>query len=505
MKPFKFHKSSPIDARHKSRECGHLFIFLAILCIHFIITYFLLYERYVLFEMFETTDSAAYMQVSWSIFNGTPFTTSMQDMWVSYSPHNFLGDQLMFTLVLFSPFLLFTTSCWLFILFQTLIISVGALILYQYANMKLENKWLPLLIVVGFLFNPATYSSYLHFGFRIETLFIPFIFAIFYFVECEKKVLATIFVILTLLTKHNAIPIIFTLGLYYIIISRKNWRFGLLCLLLSLIYYVVGIELIMAHFQQKPTAHFKHFSQFGDSPLLALVNLILNPSKIISMVSRREILHALEILFPAGFLSVINPIFWISSFQLFMLAILDDYQSISCGWHWALVVPFLFLGMTSSIGWIINRAMKGRVVTYGVIILLSIGSLFHITTFSREMIKARHEYYFKIDDVKLKKISDSLGRIEDNASVMASGRLLWHLYDRDEVYTSRIKFYADVDYIAILSPLESPRYRNIDKHLIIEAKKKLGKARSKLDTFDMIYNDGNLLIFKNKMSSIKNS
>jgi uncharacterized damage-inducible protein DinB len=59
------------------------------------------------------------------------------------------------------------------------------------------------------------------------------------------------------------------------------------------------------------------------------------------------------------------------------------------------------------------------------------------------MIKARYGYHFKIDDVEVKKISDSLGRIENNASVMASGRLLWHLYDRDEGYTSRIKFYSE--------------------------------------------------------------
>ena len=103
MNAFTFQKLQPIGVTQKFLKYSHIYIFLAILCIHFSITYLLLYERYVLFEMFEATDSAAYMQVSWSIFNGTPFTTSIQDMWVSHSPHNFLGDQLMFTLSLFSP------------------------------------------------------------------------------------------------------------------------------------------------------------------------------------------------------------------------------------------------------------------------------------------------------------------------------------------------------------------------------------------------------------------
>jgi uncharacterized membrane protein len=446
--------------------------------------------------MWEPTDSATYMQVAWSVFHGTPFTTSIQESFISYSPYNFLGDQLIFTLSLFSPLLFFTTSGLLFIFLQTAIISFGALFLYQYANLKLENRWVPLLIVSCFLFNPATYLSFQCFGFRVETLFIPFIFAVFFFVESKKFLFATLFVILTLLTKHNAIPIVFTLGFYYLLMNRVNWRFGLVCILLSLVYYLVGVELIMAHFQQNPTAHFKHFAQFGNSPLQAFGNLILNPSEIISMISGQEISHMLSIMFPAGMLAIINPIFWISAFQLLIISVLSDYHSIFCGWHWSLVVPFVFLGMTSTIRWIIDKAPKGKVTTYSIVILLSIDLLFHVSLFDQQIINSKSPLYVKSNDIDVKQISDSLAMIEDNASVMVSAKLLWHLYDRERVYTSSVKFHDDVDYIAMLSPLESPLYRNIDKNLIIEFKKQGQKRGSKFDGFALIYQDENLLIYK---------
>lgn len=498
MIPFNFQKLLTSETKNNCIKNSHLIIFLTILTIHFFITYSILYKQYIFFEMLEPTDSATYMQVAWSVFHGTPFTTSIQDRWISYSPHNFLGDQLIFTLSLFSPFLYFTTSGLLFIFLQTAIISFGALFLYQYANIKLKNRWVPLLIVSCFLFNPATYLSFQHFGFRVETLFIPFLFAVFYFVEKKRYIFAALFLFLTLLTKHNTIPIVFTLGFYYILINRINWRFGLFCILLSLVYYLVGVEFIMAHFQQKPTAHFKHFAQFGSSPLQAFGNLIFNPSRIISMVSRQEISHMLTIMFPAGILAIINPIFWISAFQLLIIAVMTDYHSIFCGWHWALVVPFIFLGITSTISWIIDKAPKSRVTTYSIVILLSIGLLFHLSMFDQQIIKSKNKFYFESKDVDVKKISDSLTMIENNASVMVSGKLLWHLYNRERIYTSRIKFHDAVDYIAVLAPLESPHYRNIDKHLVEEFKKKIRKRGSKFDKFDLIFKDGNLLIYKNK-------
>ncbi len=131
--------------------------------------------------MKEPTDSATYMQVAWSIVNSIPFTTSIQENLIRYFPYNFLGDQLMFTLSFISPFLLFFSSAKVFLIIQIFIISSGAFFLYKFAYYKLKTPWIPLLVTICYLVNPATFLSFKDFGFRAETIFIPCIFSMFFF------------------------------------------------------------------------------------------------------------------------------------------------------------------------------------------------------------------------------------------------------------------------------------------------------------------------------------
>ena len=106
MMPSIFQKPFDRAAFTKSLKNPYLCVLLFVLVLHFALTFTALYNRYVSFEMWEPVDSSAYMQISWSIVHGSPFTTSIQERWVSYAQHNFLGDQLIFTLSLFSPLLI---------------------------------------------------------------------------------------------------------------------------------------------------------------------------------------------------------------------------------------------------------------------------------------------------------------------------------------------------------------------------------------------------------------
>jgi TRAP-type C4-dicarboxylate transport system permease small subunit len=93
----------------KAKSSPHL-IFCFVLVLYFCITYYSLYARYIFFEMREPHGSASFIQAVWSIFNGSPFTITTQEHWVDYFPYNLLSDQLYFTLALFSPLSLVTSS-----------------------------------------------------------------------------------------------------------------------------------------------------------------------------------------------------------------------------------------------------------------------------------------------------------------------------------------------------------------------------------------------------------
>ena len=484
----------------KAKSSHHL-IFCFVLVLHFCITYYSLYTRYIFFEMREPHDSASYIQAVWSIFNGSPFTITTQEHWVDYFPYNLLSDQLYFTLALFSPLSLFEYSGLIFLVLQVLIISLGGIFLYGFACLKLKNRWLSLLITIGYFFNPATFLSFQHFGFRPETIFIPLFFAMFFFLEKSKFLPASICLILALLTKHNSIPVVFLLGVYFFIFRRSQWKFGMFCIMASISYYIVGVEIIMKHFQDDPVRHFKHFAVFGDTPLSAVINMIQNPVKVLSLVSETEVAHIKLMLASVSFLSLFNPVFWVVLPQLIMNAVLSDYLSIYGGWHGALVVPFIFVGSVLTIRWLQDRFKNRKyIVQVTIASLLIIGLFVHLNYYKAWVLDAEKRFFLKRSNLDTSEIIKTFSIIEPDASLMVSSNILWFFANRAEVYISRVRFHEDVDYIVMLTPLylAEDRPQVSDKYLLEEWTKSESNIYSKLDQFERIVNSRNLQIFKRK-------
>ncbi|MFC1831016.1 DUF2079 domain-containing protein [Thermodesulfobacteriota bacterium] len=447
--------------------------------------------------MRESGDSAVYMQVSWSILNGSPFTTSIFEH-LPRIPQNFLGEQLAFTLSLFSPLTILHNSGILFLCIQIIIIVTAAIYLFLLSILHMENRWIPLLIILCFLFNTATVLSFSHFGFRVETLFIPCIIAIFYYITKEKYVPATIALLLTLLTKHNSIGVVLMMGLYFLIISRKHWKYGIFCVVLSITYYFIGVEFIMTSFQINPQGHFKHFDDFGGTALEAFGNIILHPSLVFNQLTEVKIGHILSIVLPAGLLAIFTPVFWISLPQLIMNMVITDYHAVFCGWHWALVVPYLFIALVYSISFLLRLAEHktyNRFVVSSIIILLLADISFKLIQYDKNVLLRLERITESRESVSIGRVNEKLSTIPDSASLMVSGNLLWFTFARQEVYTSDRLFHADVDYIAVLFPTNTLNHK--DKHLLPEINNFFKLKKSKLDDFTVIYHDNELIIFQN--------
>ncbi len=321
-----------------------------------------------------------------------------------------------------------------------------------------------------------------------------------FFLLKNKITLASISLLLCVLTKHNAIAISFILGIYCLVFTSNLRRFGIFSLLLSIVYYIIGVELIMSHLQENPVAHFKHFAQFGNTPIEALVNVIYNPQKIFSLISREESIHFIKFFFPAGLLSLFSPIFWISSPQIMMNASLSNYHSIFCGWHWALIVPFIFIGIVSSIDYILSKFQhdvhKLKIITIFILLLLLMDFFFHFSLFNSLMLEDQKQFYFKQNNINPHEIINQLSIIEPNTSVMVSGQLLWFFFNRKYIYTSRVKFHDDVDYIAILLPIGMRHYRNIDYYIIKNIQKGIISNKLQFKNYNIIIQNKNLIILK---------
>ncbi len=471
--------------------------------IYFSITLSCLYQRYIYLEMKEPTDSAAMLQISWSILHGTPFTVSCQENGIPYYPHNFLSGQLMLTLGLFSPLFFFTSSAVPFLIIQALIVSLAAIPLYLLAERVLKSKGLALLITGIYFFNPATFESFEKFGFRVETIFMLAFFAMFYFLEKDNYIWAGVSLLFALLTKHNMIMITFMFGLYCLIFDRKRWRFGVFCLILAVSYYIIGVRMIIYKFhaggQFGESSSFYWFRDFGTTAREVLVNMLLHPGKILSNISVLEWKHVLRILTPAGFLALGHPIFWVCLPQLVMNALMPDYHSIFAAWHWAVVVPFMFAGIIYSISWLLVKSNQNIYLKSLIFTILALGVVYNFADYNKNVLAADKRYYYKQKNVDTSKIIEQLSIIEPDASVMASGQLLWFFAARDELYISWVKFHDDVDYVVSTLPLGQRGYGNIDQNLMKELPNPNSQYYKK---FKVISQTPNLIILKNRNSRL---
>jgi uncharacterized membrane protein len=479
------------DRLKRGKTHPGVFILCVLILFYFGLILSCLYRRYIYLDIKEPTDSAACIQISWSVLKGTPFTVTIQEhVMPIYAPYNTLRAGLNFTLMLFSPVFLFTSSGIAFLIIQALIVSLAAVPLYLFSRRKLKNEWLALLITTAYLFNPATYTSFERFGFRLETLFILAFFAMFFFLEQDKFWSAAISLLIALLTKHNIIMIAFMLGLYYLVIERKRRRFGIFCLVLAVAYYVIGIRLFFFKLQLNDTESFKHFAVFGKTHSEALVNMVLHPEKIIAAVSQPEWKNMYHIFFPTGFLALLHPVFWVSLPQLVMNAVISNYRSIICGWHWAAVVPFMFVGIVYTMEWILGRFNRNSFLQYIFFSILIVGLYYNLADFNRAVLRADKNFFYKKNNIDTRKIIDRLSIIEPDAPVMVSGQLLWFFAARDHVYTARIKFHDEVKYIVYMLT----GYPSIDRYM----RKELSDPDSKYHKkFKVISETPDLVIYKN--------
>jgi uncharacterized membrane protein len=402
----------------------------------------------------------------------------------------------MWTLAVFSPLFFLPSPAVMFLIAQVPIIIAGSCLLYHLASIRLGGPWHALLTAFCYPINPGTLLSFMNFGFRAETLFMPLTFSLFYLIEKNRLRWAGFALFALLLTKHNAILVAASLGLYLIVSHRKQWRFGIFCMLAAGAYYVIGLDLVMAHLQENPVAHFKHFAQFGNTPAEALINIAAHPGKILAMLSPAKLGYFLTMIFPAGFLSLFRPTFWISSTELLINTVMPEYHSIFCGWHWALVVAFIFLGLVDTTHRVLQKTGASSRLKYLFTGLPAPQLALNMVSFNNTVLNASNSFYFKEKNINNSKLIDYLSSIDSNASVMASGQLLWFFSNRRYIFKARVKFHDQVDYIDILLPMNLNNCVNIDRFLIDELQHP--PAESKLNQFTVAVNDRNLVILNHK-------
>lgn len=423
-------------------------------------------QRYMALELVTTHDTATNIQAIWSAIHGSFFTSTIQE-YLKPGPHNLLGDQLYFTLLLYAPFWLLFKTPFTLVVVTIIAFVAGAVPIHMYATEKSGHYGLGLFFAASYLFNSMAYGTFFFFGFRPEVLFMPFLLWGLYLVHRGRLVWAGLFFLLVLLTKHNAMMVLALLGLLLVFTGDRNRKIlGASLAAGSAVYYFAVVVPLFSAYGYTDTAFFKKLDNFGATPFEVILTLLRRPWLLLTEISRLEAGFLALGLLPVGFLCLGRPVTYVALPVALYNFLHDEYGSVHCGWHWALVVPFVYWGGVEAGSWLFRRARErgGRFM----LVLAAAASAVLVLEAGWMMALARTQsgFFYPSRGVDTSAMVDSLAMIGDDASVSSVSRMLWFVADREKVYTNHSRLRLDADYVVVTYPLRLGVQYDADRPLV---------------------------------------
>ena len=333
---------------------SHEFVLAILICIYiiyFTVASFLRYDNFYTGRF----DLGNMDQTVWNTINGRIFQASTDNG----SIISRLSVHADFMLILLSPFYLLWSHPKTLLLIQTVVLSFGSIFIFLIAKEVLKNKNLALIFGFLFLVNPLLQFTNLY-DFHAVTLATTLLLASFYFLIKQKYFLLIIFLMLAGITKEQVWLIASLFGfplLFKRKIKLKLLGIGIIVLSLAifgyLILHVIPQALGREHFA------LSYYSDFGDSPMKVVTNVLFSPQKLLSTIAQANRLDYLKQIFmPLGFISLISPILLIFSVPDLLINLLSNnsqlhqihYQYTST------ITPFMFIsgifGVKQFIKWL---------------------------------------------------------------------------------------------------------------------------------------------------------
>ena len=146
-------------------------------------------------------------------------------------------------LVFYSLWYNISESPWILLILQVAAIGSAAIPLYLICKTFFKSPFLRLSIVLLYFLYPATQFN-TFFDFHPDHLIIPLLFWCYYFVEKEKYIWLTPFLILSFMIKQPLILTIAFMGIY-IAWGKKNYAFGFILFFASIIIFYVATFIVI--------------------------------------------------------------------------------------------------------------------------------------------------------------------------------------------------------------------------------------------------------------------
>ena len=261
---------------------------------------------------------------------------------------NIWGDHFSPILVLLAPLYWVWDDARTLLLAQAVLLAAAAWPIFLYARSRL-GEWPALAVAVAYLVFWGVQSA---FGFDFHELAFAPVLGGAALLAADRRSWGWFFVAVIglLAVKEDQSFVVFSLGLY--LLTRREWRPGVACLVLGAVWYVLVVRLLIP--SENPAGHYAYFSygRLGSNPLLLLWNCVRHPRLVLrTLFSNPTKTHTIVLLYvPLLCLPLLSRTVII---QLPLLAerfLSTDSAYWNTGGQYTLAIAaFLFIGATDGI------------------------------------------------------------------------------------------------------------------------------------------------------------
>jgi uncharacterized membrane protein len=256
------------------------------------------------------------------------------------------------------------------LLFQTIVIALGAWPVYLLARWKLGDRgWeggtLAAVFALAYLLFPALQSANL-FDFHAVALAPTFFLFALYYLETERWGLFALFSLLTMSCKEDMPLVVAMLGLYILVVHRQwRWRVGLPTVVVAALWFVLAAGWMMPRFDTQEVSPFANrYAYLGDDPLEMGLTLITRPGVVLNhLLTAQNYVYLRNLLTPVAFLSLLAPQVLILALPSLAVNLLstDGFMHELERFHYgAPLVPVVVASATYGAAWLLRRFQRTR-------------------------------------------------------------------------------------------------------------------------------------------------
>jgi uncharacterized membrane protein len=268
-------------------------------------------------------DLAMYDQTVWNTSQGRPFAINLlEDTMPGLT--NKLGDHVEPILLPLAALYWIRSNPDVLLVVQALALAVLVWPLYQLVRNRSQSVWLAGVAVALYLLHPGLWNALL-FDFHPVTLGAAFLVFTLWMLVQRKHVAALIFAVLALMCKEQLGLSVALLGVYAILFVKRpstslpsqqgmrrlahffgsrDWRFGLLLIVIGSVWSVIALGMIIPAFQPSGGSYYlNRYGRLGSTFAEVLLSPITKPDVFWSMISGpKRISYYGDLLLPLGFL-----------------------------------------------------------------------------------------------------------------------------------------------------------------------------------------------------------